>query len=135
MSYSLHLGFSGINRDSQGNTLFTYLPLSKRSLTVCRFLFRRGWIRNYQVVFNSSEKKRVIFVSYKYYSYRNNIFKIIICSSFGNRNYCTYKQLFQLCSRNKSGMYYILSTSKGLLSSSEALSIGIGGELLCRIMY
>lgn len=56
-------------------------------------------------------------------------------SSFGNRNYCTYRQLVHLCRNTRQHTYYILSTSKGFLSSHEALSIGIGGELICRIVF
>lgn len=65
----------------------------------------------------------------------NIIGDIVIRSSPGNRNYCSYKQLFRLCSKQRASSYYVLSTSQGLLSSDEALTRRLGGELLMQILY
>lgn len=74
-------------------------------------------------------------IHYKLVSSRNAITSLDLISSPGHTNYCTYRQLVFLC-RNKAGRgYYVLSTSKGFLSSDEALSYRIGGELLLRIYF
>jgi ribosomal protein S8 len=135
MSSLLHGYVSGFNRDSKGNQFSCILPYSKKTLSFCRFLFTRGWIRHYYV--DNNNNKLVVRVLYKYYNARNTFYQLKIISSSGDRSYCTYKQLFYLCRKHIhcKGIYYVLRTSRGYLSSDEALSQGIGGELVGRIFY
>jgi ribosomal protein S8 len=74
-------------------------------------------------------------VEYSHYENNNVCVEILIRSSPGNRNCCSYKQLLKLCSKQRYGTYYVLYTSKGLVSSDEALAMGVGGELLMQILY
>ena len=53
-------------------------------------------------------------------------------SKSGKRTYVSVKNLWLLDSISKNGCF-ILSTSKGMMSSNRALKENIGGELLCYV--
>jgi ribosomal protein S8 len=78
----------------------------------------------------------------------NNILRIILiydingCSNYrytkilfkpSHRTYISYKRLIILY-KYDFGIVYILSTSHGLLTHSEAISLRVGGELIC-VLY
>lgn len=49
------------------------------------------------------------------------------------RTYISYKKLFKLY-KHDYGIIYILSTTQGLLTQSEAINEKIGGEIIC-VLY
>jgi ribosomal protein S8/ribosomal protein L6P/L9E len=122
---------ASLNRDSLGNQFASILPYSHKNLSFIQFLFKRGWIRHYYIGMNG--RKRVIFLFYKYSTHRNAFIRLKMLSGSGTRYYCTCRKLQYLCRYDRQGSYHILRTSRGYLSSEEALSVGIGGELICRV--
>lgn len=62
------------------------------------------------------------------------MYRIQIISTPGNRLYYSYDKLSHFCSGPRRNAIFILSTDKGFLSSEEAISKHIGGELVARII-
>jgi ribosomal protein S8 len=132
MPSNIYSGIAGVSRACKGSQLFTSMPYSRNNIKLCLFLFRRRWISGYS--FSSDGFIKSIHVTYSHHENNNVCSNIIIRSSPGHRTFCSYNRLLNLCSKG-TPCYYVLSTSKGLLSSDEALLFGIGGELLMQIMY
>lgn len=126
---------SGFNRDCRGNQQSTSMPYSKCTLTLCSFLFRRGWISGYTVSGTPESYRKTITVQYRYYANQNVLSSISIKSTHGRRIFWTYRKLLSMCRSSRHHSQYVLSTSIGLLSSDEALSMKLGGELLFQIMF
>ena len=126
---------SGLNRDCRGNQQSTSMPYSKCTLTMCSFLFRRGWISGYTVSGTAESYKKTIDVQYKYFASQNVLYRLRIKSTQGRRIFWTYRKLLSMCRSNGHHSQYVLSTSIGLLSSDEALSKKLGGELLVQILF
>lgn len=96
-----------------------YTP-SKFSRQVLNVLQHEGYILSY--------KESEIFL--KYYEGKPVIQEIKAISTPGRRVYSSIKKL----PKAHSGLgIYILSTSKGVVSDRKARSLGLGGEILCRI--
>jgi small subunit ribosomal protein S8 len=123
---------SGINRNCRGTEIGTSLRYTEHALDFCSFLFRRGWISGFSIT-NKTTFNKVIDINYKMYNNRNAIYKIQLVSTPGNRSFYTYKRLHKFCYNYKNSNY-VLSTSKGFLSETEALSLNIGGEIIARII-
>ena len=104
-------------------------PASRFRKNVLEVLKREGYIRN----FSEIEKKPGINffeIELKYFEGRPVISEIKRVSKPGRRVYSKIKDL----QRNFDGLgIYILSTSKGVLSDSEARVESVGGEILCKI--
>jgi ribosomal protein S8 len=131
MPANLFSGISGVSHWCKGLQWATSMPNSRQNIQLCTFLFRRNWISGYR----KSHGGRSIQVMYSFYENSNVCRSVLIRSSPGDRTNCTYKQLVMLCSKKRKGVYYVLRTSKGLMSSDEALSKKIGGDLLMQILY
>ena len=133
MSSKIHSCIAGLNRDSKGNQLCTYVPLTSLSIQLCSFLFRRGWIGSYSVAMHGSVNS--ICVMYKYNRQRSSFIALQMYCTIGQRRYCTIRRLQHLCARRRRNMYFIVSTSKGFISGSEAIALGVGGELIARVIF
>lgn len=73
-------------------------------------------------------------MDYKFYHNRNAFYRVHLISTPGNRIFYTYKKLRHFCSGPRINAIFVLSTNKGFLSSTEALSNQLGGELIARII-
>lgn len=135
MSMYRSSSLSGFNRDCRGNQQSTSMPYSKGTLDMCSFLFRRGWISGYTVSGNVNSVRKTIVVQYRYYANQNVLYRLRIKSTPGRRIFWTYRKLLSMCRSSGFHCHYVLSTSRGLLSSEEALSRKIGGELLVQILF
>jgi ribosomal protein S8 len=130
MSRNIFSGLAGVSKMCHGAQMQSSMPHTKHNIGLCQFLFRHKWISGY--FFDGTKS---IQITYSHLENENTLGRVIIRSSPGNRNYCTYKKLLQLCSKQRRHSYYVLYTSRGISSSDEALSHGIGGELLMQILY
>ena len=100
---------------------------SKKVLNILTIFMQEGFIRYFEVSKNNSSILNI------YLKYNNNqpIFsKIIRISKPGRRFYIKNKDLFK---SNHQG-FYLLSTPKGVITSYQAKTNNLGGEIICQII-
>ena len=103
------------------------MPSSKVKVSVAKVLKDEGYILNYKV---TEDKKPVLEIDLKYYDGKPVIEEITRSSKPSLRVYSSSKDLPKV----KSGLgVAIVSTSKGVMSDSEAIKNNLGGEIICRI--
>lgn len=103
------------------------VPHSKLKEGIAAMLVREGYIEQYHV---SGEKKRQISIILKYKERRGVIAGIKRVSRPGLRCYAGAREI----PRVLGGMgISILSTSRGVMTGSDAKKQNIGGEVLCHV--
>lgn len=103
------------------------VPHSKLKEGIASMLVREGYIEQYHV---SGEKKRQISITLKYKGRRGVIAGIKRISRPGLRCYARAREI----PRVLGGMgISILSTSRGVMTGSDAKKQNIGGEILCHV--
>lgn len=103
------------------------VPHSKLKEGIASMLMREGYIEQYHV---SGEKKRQISITLKYKERRGVIAGIKRVSRPGLRCYARAREI----PRVLGGMgISILSTSRGVMTGSDAKKQNIGGEVLCHV--
>lgn len=103
------------------------VPHSKLREGIAAMLAREGYIEQYHV---SGEKKRQISITLKYKERRGVIAGIKRVSRPGLRCYAGAREI----PRVLGGMgISILSTSRGVMTGSDAKKQNIGGEVLCHV--
>ena len=103
------------------------VPHSKLKEGIASMLAREGYIEQYHV---SGEKKRQISITLKYKERRGVIAGIKRISRPGLRCYAGARGI----PRVLGGMgISILSTSRGVMTGSDAKKQNIGGEVLCHV--
>ena len=103
------------------------VPHSKLKEGIAAMLMREGYIEQYHV---SGEKKRQISITLKYKERRGVIAGIKRISRPGLRCYAEAREI----PRVLGGMgISILSTSRGVMTGSDAKKQNIGGEVLCHV--
>jgi len=100
---------------------------TKITIIILQILYKNGYIRGYQV----NTLNDLIIVDLKYNKNKSVIQNFCRVSTPGRRIYITSKALYKL---NLPIGFFILSTSKGILTSSDAKLKFIGGEVLCHIL-
>nr|YP_010165757.1 ribosomal protein S8 [Imasa heleensis]QRR29770.1 ribosomal protein S8 [Imasa heleensis] len=95
------------------------------SINILNVLYEQGYINGYQHLSDKCLK-----VNLKYDLGRSVISDVSRVSKPGKRIYLNRKAIINL---SNSTELYILSTSKGIMSSSKAMSLNIGGEALFSI--
>lgn len=116
--------FTSLRNGQAARKQIVQLPYSRFCWNFLTVLLIHGYIQGVQ------KKKQKIFVVLKYVQDTPAMKKLAQISSESQRVYTSYTQLkspeqgLGLC---------LLSTSKGILSSSKALELKIGGEVLCQI--
>jgi len=123
-----------IRNGQRAHKLSINYKTSKLCNKVLDVLFREGYILGYKVINNTSEKpiesQKEIIIYLKYYNFEPVIHEIKRISTPGCRIYTPIKSL----PRSWNGLgIYILSTSKGILSDTEARNINVGGEIICKV--
>jgi small subunit ribosomal protein S8 len=96
---------------------------SKQSINILNILIKEGFIKSYKL--NSNNQIDI------YLKFKNNkpaVIDIIRISKPGKRLYIKNKELYI----KKKG-FFIISTSKGVLTDLQAKKLNIGGELICKI--
>lgn len=110
-----------------GKKVKTVAPNSKVCINILSILYKLGYIRGFSIV----NKKEVV-VLLKYHLNKSVIKNIGVVSTPGRRVYYDNKKLKNLISKKDHG-FYIISTSKGVLTDEEAFNFNVGGEVLLKI--
>jgi len=105
------------------------VPASKFRLSILEILKSEGYINNFFIE-NNENNKKTLKVNLKYYEGSPVIKEIKRISKPGRRVYSRATSVPKI--HNGLGLA-ILSTSKGVMSDSEARKNKIGGEIICRV--
>ena len=117
-------------RNAQMRALNTVtIPSSKFRASILDVLKKEGYISNYKFLSDTKNKKS-LFVDLKYSGGLPVIKEIKRISKPGRRIYARATSIPKI--QNGLGLA-IVSTSKGIMSDSEARNQNIGGEIICRV--
>ena len=105
------------------------IPNSKFRVKILEILKQEGYISNYKILSDSS-KKNTVQVDLKYNNGMPVIKEIKRISKPGRRIYASAESIPKI--QNGLGIS-IVSTSKGVMSDSEAKKLNVGGEVICRV--
>ena len=104
------------------------LPHSRQKETVARVLKSAGYLKDVKV--EKAEPRANLIVKIMEDGAISTIHEIDRVSKPGRRVYAGKTEI----PRVKSGRgIYIISTSKGVMTSREAVKAGLGGELICKV--
>jgi len=107
------------------------VSLTKSNLSIIAALYRQGAISSFFVA-----NDREVLVTLKYTYGKPLIKDIKVISTPGRRIFWTLRELSLEYNRNANNSFYILSTPKGLLTSTECLIANhITGEVLLKIEF
>ena len=105
------------------------IPFSTFRSKILEVLKKEGYIIDFKTD-KDKENKKFLFVNLKYYEGKPVIREITRVSKPGRRVYSRADSI----PRVHSGLgVAILSTSKGVMSDSDAIKNNLGGEIICRI--
>jgi small subunit ribosomal protein S8 len=108
----------------------TEIPSSKFKVELARILKEQGYVSNWKI--NENSGRKTINVDLAYTPEKESVIKEIKRISKPSRRVYVDKTEIP---RVKGGLgICVLSTSKGIMTGSEARSQGIGGELICSIL-
>ena len=105
------------------------IPFSNFRLKILEVLKKEGYIINFNIS-DGKNKIKSILVDLKYYEGQPVIREIKRISKPGRRVYSRATSIPRV--HNGLGLA-ILSTSKGVMSDSEAIKNNLGGEIICRV--
>ena len=120
MGYS---SFNILNSLLSSNKYRTAVSLNKKNKSFCSFLFKNGFLDGYTI----DSKNNVILIFLSKHHSKTSIKYVKQISKPGDRKYINYRQLMQWKNKNT---FFVISSSKGIISSKEAIANKIGGELL-----
>ena len=100
---------------------------SKQIINILNLLIKEGLIKSYKFC---NKNNNFVYIYLKYKNNKPIITNIKKISKPGKRVYIKNKELFI---KNNKG-FYILSTSKGILTNLQAKQYNCGGELICLIL-
>lgn len=111
-----------------------YIPYTKFGMRVIQHLYGYGFIATYTVLLCWNKKKN------KYVSIINVIFFFIHEKPFvydfvikPTQNYLPARMLANMYARTK--FFFLLTTTCGICSLEDATRFGVGGYILCGIVY
>jgi small subunit ribosomal protein S8 len=137
--HSLNNFFSALQNGHRAKKHCISVPYSKIVWQILDILYTEGFIcgfkkktelKNSLIIYSPNDKHAKIKILLKYTHNEPAIKKIKQISCSGLRIY-KKANIIQNCS---SINFYILSTSKGLMSNRKASSLYLGGEVLCEIL-
>ena len=110
------------------------MPSSKMKVQIANILKEEGYLENVEVVDGERPNQPVLRVRIKYVGKRRERQSVLTglerVSRPGRRVYTTKQDIPWVLS----GIgIAILSTSKGVMTGQKARSLGVGGELLCKV--
>ena len=105
------------------------VPYSNFRLKILEILKSEGYINNFFIDQNTKDQK-ILKVELKYYEGSPVIKEIKRISKPGRRVYSSATSIPRI--QNGLGLA-IISTSKGVMSDTEARKNNIGGEIICRV--
>ncbi|MDR1375720.1 MAG: 30S ribosomal protein S8 [Holosporaceae bacterium] len=104
------------------------VPSSRIKAGILRVLEKEGYINGFEEM--KQEGRSVLRVSLRYYDGKSVIKELDKVSKPSRRVYSKLKKIGSV--HNGFGIY-VLSTSRGVMSDSEAKESNVGGEVLCRV--
>ena len=107
------------------------IPFSVFRSEILEVLKKEGYIINFSIDKGENNKK-LLLVDLKYYEGQPVIREIKRISKPGRRVYSRATSIPRV--HNGLGLA-ILSTSKGVMSDSEAIKKNLGGEIICRVFW
>ncbi len=105
------------------------IPFSNFRLKILEVLKKEGYIIDFNIN-NGKEKKKFLSVDLKYYEGQPVIKEIKRISKPGRRVYSKATSIPKVL--NGLGLA-ILSTSKGVMSDTDAIKNNLGGEIICKV--
>lgn len=108
---------------------YVNIPYNFKILRLLKKLIQLRYINSYEII---NEQKLRIILTYDVNGLPNFRYTRLLFKP-SHRLYISYKRLVILY-KYDFGIVYILSTSLGLLTHSEAISLKVGGELIC-VLY
>ena len=105
------------------------IPFSNFRLKILEVLKKEGYIIDFNII-NGKEKKKFLSVDLKYYEGQPVIKEIKRVSKPGRRVYSKATSIPKVL--NGLGLA-ILSTSKGVMSDTDAIKNNLGGEIICKV--
>jgi small subunit ribosomal protein S8 len=105
------------------------IPFSNFRLKILEVLKKEGYIIDFNIN-NGKEKKKFLSVDLKYYEGQPVIKEIKRISKPGRRVYSKATSIPKVL--NGLGLA-ILSTSKGVMSDTDAIENNLGGEIICKV--
>ena len=118
---------SQINFGAKRRLRFIKVEVNDQTLEILNILYLNGAIRTFLI------KDNQILIYYKYYLSRVAI-KITLISTPGNRKYMRLNKLSKHYDNHNFSGFYIISTQKGLFTSTYCLLDGhLSGEVLLKI--
>jgi ribosomal protein S8 len=130
MNYIVADFVSRLNIASKGRFRSINVRLTKLTLDILDILYRNGIILKFRII----SKLNCIRVSLKYCKNAPVFFNMKIISKPGCRKFISLNRLSLLYNGHAFGGFFIISTSKGLLTSNDCLfSRRVSGELLLKI--
>ena len=106
------------------------VPASNMKKSITKILFEKGYILNYKFVEDGPQGTIKVALKYDPVTKQSAIKKLTRVSTPGLRQYTGYKDMPRVI--NGLGIA-IISTSKGVMTTKEAVAEKIGGEVLCYI--
>ena len=117
-------------RNAQLRALYNVkIPGSKFRAKILDVLKQEGYISNYKLL-SDSKNKNSLLVDLKYHNGAPVIKEIKRVSKPGRRIYAKADSISKI--QNGLGLA-IVSTSKGIMSDSDARVKNVGGEIICRV--
>ena len=114
----------------QAGHLKVDIPFSKLKVAITKILKDEGFIKNYKLI-DSPNKQKILRIYLKYQSANESaILSLTRISKPGRRVYIKADDLKPVL--NNIGVW-ILSTSKGVITSKAAQKLNVGGEIICEI--
>lgn len=116
-----------INLGAKRKLRFIKIDLNKLNLNIIKILYNNGTIRTYLI------KNNNIIIYFKFYL-RKMITNLTLESKPSNKKYVTLIKLSNIFNKNNFSGFYIISSSKGLISSTSCLiKEHIAGEIILKI--
>lgn len=115
-----------MNASRQGHS-YVLVKKSKFLARVLDVLVRNGYIQSYE---DSEENKYFFKVNLKYYQGKPVIREIKLLSHLSRRIYVGYRDITPF--KNNLGIV-IISTPKGVMTTTEAKKLKVGGMLICSV--
>ncbi|MCF0180045.1 MAG: 30S ribosomal protein S8 [Bacteroidales bacterium] len=106
------------------------VPASNLKKEITKILFDKGYIMNYKFIEEGPQGSIKIALKYDPVNKVNAIKSLTRVSTPGLRKYVGYKDMPRVL--NGLGIA-ILSTSRGVMTDKEAVTLKVGGEVLCYI--
>ncbi len=105
------------------------IPSSKIKISIAKIMKDEGFIKNFKIIDDNKQKILRVYLKYTPYN-QSAIISLKRVSKPGRRVYIKAGELRPVL--NNIGIW-ILSTSKGVITSKAAQKLNVGGEVICEI--